>query len=235
MNASILLLEDEAHVAESLIQTLDEEGYSVTLTSTLQQARTLLEEVRFQLLLLDVDVPDGNSFEICREIRALCSSVPIVFLSGRSDEESAVRGLSVGANDYIRKPFGKAELLARIAKHMSSNQTRFDRGKFRLDLESRRFFVEDQTVELTPSEFTVLSILFQNEGTPVHRDVLHSAAEQRQDTFARLIDTHVSRIRSKLRMMGVLGIKISSIYGLGYQLKIKDNGSSRVKLSQRQP
>lgn len=216
---NILLLEDDPILGEGLLLNLQMAGYQVEWCKTVRDGLLACEKP-FDLALLDLTLPDGSGFEVCQKIRTLDMGRPVLMLTARSDEDSVVKGFESGANDYIRKPFGNRELLARIRNALPTGDATdgWRYGKAFLAKGQRLLQVEGRDVPLNRREYEILSCLFQNQDRIVSRERLITEIDKDGEIFDRTIDSHVSHIRNKLRKAGVETVRIESVYGEGYRL-----------------
>lgn len=212
MNIKILLLEDEAAIADPLIYSLQAEGFKVHWLQLVQQA--LAQFSQFDLLILDVGLPDGNGFELCKQIRR-SSEVPVIFLTARSSEIDRVVGLEIGADDYVVKPFSPRELVARvktILKRSQRQQTLLAetapiavsdldiRGDFTLLPAQVQIQLLQQPLALTALEYRLLSYLVLHPAQVLSREQLLQSCGVAADVgYDRNIDTHIKSLRAKMR------------------------------------
>lgn len=218
----ILLLEDDANIAKSLFLALGIEGFVLAHAETAKAAKVLLEASSFDLLLLDVGLPDQDGFSFCSDLRSQGIQLPVLFLTARGDEESVVRGLSLGALDYIRKPFSTRELVARIRTHFNRGPALKKPYQFEtllLDLEKRILTVEGRPVELNRREFEILEILMILPERVISRDEFLDRLDREGEVLDRAIDSHISRLRSKFKAAGIKRVQITAVYGTGYKLE----------------
>lgn len=216
----ILLIEDDPIIARGLEVNLQLEGYEISWKANLNQARTSSSNP--DLIILDLGLPDGVGFEYLKELRSSGQSTPVIILSARSDEDSVVEGLQLGANDYLKKPFGHRELLARIQAVLrkpiiNSRQLKF--AEITLHLEKRTSTNKDQNFELNRREFDILAYMMERPEIIITRESLLQFLDKDGEIFDRTIDSHISHLRGKLKKAGVSSLKISSVYGLGYRLE----------------
>lgn len=218
MVQSLLLVEDDAILARGLCLALESEGYRVVVAGNASGARTALAREAFAIVLLDVNLPDGNGLDLCAEIRAEDSAVAIVLLTARADEESAVKGLARGATDYLRKPIGNRELALRLRRALGEReQARFQ--SLQVDRRARRATVHDKPVALTARELEVLCLLVERADSVVTREQLLNRADREGDSSERTLEPTISRLRKKLSEAGASDIRIVAEYGLGYRLE----------------
>ncbi|HKS49107.1 MAG TPA: response regulator transcription factor [Amycolatopsis sp.] len=218
MAVHVLLVEDDDGVAEALLDSLDSHGHRPTRVR--RGADALLAHREAELVLLDLGLPDLDGLDVLRKLRAV-TTLPIIVLTARGDERSVVRGLRLGADDYLVKPVRLSELLARI--DAVSRRTTAGKpaprtvvvGDVEVDLEARRVLVGGAEVELTPKEFGVLAALARRPGTAVSRQQLMD--EVWGDAYlavSRSLDVHLTQLRAKLRRPELL----TTIRGFGYRL-----------------
>ncbi len=196
----LLIVEDEDAIAEPLAEGLRREGFDVERVATGQAA---LEAAEPDLVLLDVGLPDMDGFSVARELRAR-SAVPIIMVTAKGEEVDRVVGLEIGADDYIVKPFGFRELLARIrAVTRRTNERPAPRstriGPLELDVRGRRASVDGHELNLTPKEFDLLALLAREPGAVVSRaEILQEVWQTTWFGSAKTIDVHVATLRKKL-------------------------------------
>jgi two-component system, OmpR family, KDP operon response regulator KdpE len=177
--ATILVVDDEPQIRRVMLTTLASQGYSVVEVRSGEEALEKVRDMRPDLILLDVNLPGISGLETCREIRTTCDA-PIIMLTVRNTERDKVQALDAGADDYVVKPFGIEELLARIRaslRRYSSGETLppFAAAGLSIDFESRRVEVRGEQVHLTPKEFEVMKLLVANQGKPLtHRRLLQA-------------------------------------------------------------
>ena len=221
---NILIVEDDPILGRGINLTLELEGYKVVWAKTLAQARESLTKNEVQLILLDFNLPDGHGLEFLKEFRKTNSSMAVVILTAQTDEESVVAGLNAGANDYLRKPFGNKELVARIKNVLRNPQNQgkvFRFGEMQVDMEKRKISYGEVPIEVNRREFDILAFFLQNAEKVVSREKLLESIDRDGEIFDRTVDSHVSHIRERLRSTGIKDIQISSVYGVGYRLERK--------------
>jgi two-component system response regulator RegX3 len=214
----ILLVEDEDAIAEPLAEGLRREGFDVTRAAT---AAAALSAGETDLVLLDLRLPDGDGLDVCRSLRER-SDVPIIVVTARGEEADRVVGLELGADDYVVKPFGTRELIARIraVTRRTGNTARAPGtlavGELQVDERSRRARLGTRELELTPKEFDLLRVLARDPGAAVSRQRL--LEEVWQTTWygsTKTIDVHVAALRRKLGDPGW----IETVRGIGFRLR----------------
>lgn len=222
----ILLVEDDMPLAMATGFALETEGYQVVHMASLKDARNELEQNQFSLILLDVNLPDGDGYTFCKTIRGEGFTLPIIFLTALDEEVNVVQGLEVGADDYVTKPFRVRELISRIKANIRRsqvNQTAGDIiifGAFRIDMTGHKVSRDGEMINLTPSEFRLFTTLVKNKNQTLTRSTL---LEQLWDIDGDFIDdntlsVYVKRLREKL---GNDKDYISTIRGVGYSISDK--------------
>jgi DNA-binding response OmpR family regulator len=214
----LLVVEDDDSIAVPLSEGLRREGYDVTRVGTGQEA---LDQRDVDMVLLDLGLPDMDGYEVCRRLRAE-SSVPILVVTARGDETDRVVGLELGADDYIVKPFGYRELVARI-RAVSRRRVAADDpepvqrlGGLEIDRRTRRVRVDGDEVALTPKEFDLLATLAEDPGAVVGRqDILERAWDSHWYGPTKTLDVHVAALRRKLGRPGW----IETVRGVGFRLE----------------
>jgi DNA-binding response OmpR family regulator len=216
----VLVVEDDPSIARSLREGLERHGFVVCGTASGRGAITAASGA--DVVLLDLGLPDVDGKEVCRQLRAT-SDVPIIVLTARGDEIDRVLLLELGADDYVVKPFGFGELVARIgavtrrtaraAKPVVSVQRL---GAMTLDRDARRVFVDDQEVELTPKEFDLLAMLAERPGAlRTREDIIDQVWDVHWFGPTKTLDVHISGLRRKLRHPEW----ITTVRGVGYRLE----------------
>jgi len=219
----VLYADDDADLLDVTAYALRREGFEVLAASDGQRALARWEAERPDLVLLDVTMPGLNGFEVCRRIR-LASDTPIIMLTARGEEEAVVRGLALGADDYVTKPFSAKQLVARMKAVLRRSQAHaYDRpvrevrvGDLALDVESHEATKGGESVQLTQIEFRLLHLLAMNKGRviPYARLVEHAWGYDGGD--ATLLKTHIYHIRRKLKLPPTGPGGIRAVSGVGY-------------------
>ncbi|MCG9628091.1 response regulator [Vibrio mediterranei] len=225
--STIVIIEDEPAIAENLIHVLEVDGYNVIWFATAGEGLTFLQHKSATLLVLDVGLPDGNGFELCKTIRKF-SDIPIIFLSARNDEIDRIVGLEIGADDYVTKPFSPREVLARIklrikdkapvVEHKLDSRTILEQTQLIHELVAENFDykVGGQTLGLTAVEFKILDKLISVSSNVLSREQLMIAADMTPEAaYERNIDTHIKAIRHKLKPFE-MSERICTKRGFGY-------------------
>lgn len=215
MAVKILVTEDDAFLRDGLCEMLKKEGYHVVSAGTVADAKEQFLKEHFNLVILDVMLPDGNGFDMCAFIRSKNEDVPILFLTACDDEVQVVRGLDAGADDYVTKPFKLLELLSRIRALLRRYKTTvFTCDDIVIDVNTMTVKKAGQVVFLTPTEFQILSTLVRNNGVIVTRNIL---LENIWDDGGAFIDdntlsVHISRLREKIGTEHIVTVR-----GIGYR------------------
>jgi DNA-binding response OmpR family regulator len=230
----ILAVDDEPEVIEivKLCFNLRWPEAEVIVAGTGQEALTAIEGQAPDLVLLDIMLPDIDGFQVCEEVRRF-SDVPIIMLTARDAEVERVRGLEMGADDYITKPFSHLELLARSRAVMRRYQNQppavgetFQSGNFQMDYATRRVTVEDKQVRLTPIEYGLLYHLTRNAGRVLpHRTLLAKVWGREYTSELEYLKVYIRRLRNKLCEEMSATISIESERGVGYRLVPADSQS----------
>ncbi len=221
-----LLVEDDAKAARLLAKGLREEGWAVDLASTLAEGRERAAMTRYDALILDRMLPDGDGARMCEELRRRGAQVPVLLLTARDAVEDRVGGLNSGADDYLTKPFAFAELLARLqALLRRAELTRLpvlEVGDLSLDPATRTVTRGDEVVPLTRTEFSLLEALMRRAGEVASRSYLAERVWQEdRDGMQNLVDVHVSHLRRKLD--GGRTPLIHTVRGLGFRLAASES------------
>lgn len=236
MNTSvdILVVEDEDDIRDGLCEILVKEGYNATGCSGMEQAKHYAALPGISMFLLDVMLPDGDGFELCRYIRQqLGLDAPVIFLTAMDDEDSVVKGLELGGNDYLGKPFRRRELIARIGAHLNryrkQNQNNADLdmdmvryGELRLDAASGRLYRNNEEVPIRRNELKLLSCFMENPGILISRERL---LELMWDIDGEFVDDNtlsvaVSRLRKKIGKYKDNDY-IETVRGIGYRWNVR--------------
>ncbi|MCC8074126.1 MAG: response regulator transcription factor [Clostridiales bacterium] len=215
MNEQILLVEDDKFLRDGLCEILTKEGYDVTASDCINSARKELNGSSFDLIILDVMLPDGSGFDLCIEIRKTNNSTPILFLTAFDDEIQVVRGLDSGADDYVTKPFKLLELLSRVRALMRRNKSSLLQSRdIVIDIEHMTVKKNDKSIFVTPTEFQILSMLIRNNGIIVTRGTLLQNIWDDNDNFIddNTLSVHISRLREKIGANHIITVR-----GIGYR------------------
>jgi len=222
--AKLLLLEDDPAIARTVIYALERDGFTVQHCLLLGDARRALKARSFDLLMLDVGLPDGSGLDLCREVRAQ-HPTPILMLSARNEEIDRVLGLELGADDYVSKPFSPRELVARVKallrrSAMAPALSNSAPGGFEVDLAGQRILLHGVPLALTRREVRLLGALLRSPGRIHSREQLLEAAwGDDSDSTDRTVDTHIKTLRAKLRQADPARECIVTHRGMGYSIE----------------
>mgnify|MGYP000598633298 CR=1 FL=1 len=215
--SNILLLEDDLSLINGLSFAFKKQGFELNIARTLKEAEELWTDGKYDLLVLDVSLPDGSGFEFCKRVR-LTSKVPIIFLTASDEETSIIMGLDIGGDDYITKPFSPKELVLRvnniIKRAYRDDNNRISIDGYELDEEQRKIYADNVEIELTTKEFDLLMMFIKNKGIAFSRDkILENVWDENYFGSDRVVDDTLRRLRKKLP-----NLNIHTIYGYGYRL-----------------
>ena len=218
----VLVVEDDAVLADGLSRVLGGHGMVVEVVGDGDRADALLQRAaRAEVVVLDIGLPGIDGFEVVRRLRARGSQVPVLLLTARDAIEDRVRGLELGADDYLVKPFATAELVARLkalARRNAPKPTVLALGDLALDLSAKRARVRDKTVELSVREWAVLEYLLQHGARVVSKQqIIEAILPWGDDLTLNAVEVYISRLRLKI---GDAGVSIRTIRGFGYMLEL---------------
>lgn len=219
----ILLLEDDASLALGLEFSLKEEGYDVTHVSLVEECKEIFEQEPFDLALLDVTLPDGNGYEVCKHIREQ-SNIPIIFLTAMDDEVNVVLGLDIGADDYITKPFRVRELLSRIRavlrrKGENDSGSRLKSGSIILDIDRAVLKKDREEIPLSAQEYKLMLIFMNHPEKILSRDEIFDLLSEGGGGFFEdnTLSVYIRRLREKIEADIADPEYIITHRGLGYK------------------
>ena len=218
MRNKILLVEDNEMIVKGLVYSLSKEGFETNIAYNAQEAESKIESNVYDIIILDVMLPDGNGFELCKYIKEN-KDIPIIFLTAKDDEKDVVNGFNLGADDYVIKPFRTMELISRIynvLRRYNKDKNVIEIGQVRIDLEANRVYVDNKEVEFTALEYKILVLLFTNAGKTVTRGKILDKIWDVAGNFVNdnTLTVYVKRIRDKLGKSDV----IKTIKGIGYRV-----------------
>lgn len=225
----ILLVEDDARLRDSLGRGLRDAAHAVDAVASLAEARPRIGVESYDVLVLDVNLPDGTGFELTRQVRQKGMSVPILLLTARDAVEDRVEGLDAGADDYLVKPFAHAELLARLRalgrRPVDTRPTLLTVGDLEVDPGARTARRGGEHLDLTTTEYALLEYLVRHAGQVRGRAQISGAVwDENYDPLSNVIDVYVGRLRRKLEREGS-GAMIHTVRGAGYVLDPDRSGS----------
>lgn len=232
MTASILVVEDNPLLAAGIRSNLEYEGYDVTVASTGRDALRLAQNGDFSLILLDLMLPDIDGFRVLRESREHGVETPVLILTALGEEADKVRGFRFGADDYVTKPFGLMELMARVAALLrrnrgvplraSSSVVRF--GTVEMDCAARVVVRDGEVVPLRPKEYDLLLALVRREERVVSREsLLREVWGYGDDVQSRTVDTHMAELRRKLEVDPTTPRHLLTVRKAGYRLSLTES------------
>ncbi|AKG34416.1 response regulator transcription factor [Paenibacillus durus] len=224
----VLVVDDEWNMRNLLRIYLAKEGFQVSEASTGREALKLIGSGNFDIVLLDVMMPDMDGWQVCEAVRAK-DSVPILMLTARSETKDKVRGLEIGADDYLTKPFEPEELTARmhslirrasLAQQAVPKERVLEFPGLIIRPDAREVSVQDTRVELTPKEFDLLAVLSGNLQRAFSRDELVERLWGMDfEGETRVVDTHIKNIREKLQKAGLGYNPVQTVWGVGYKFQ----------------
>ena len=225
MSVKILIIEDEPDIRRNLEYNLGREGFNASSVGTLDGAYEKINSKKFDLILLDLMLPDGSGLDFCKKIKSNSETeaIPVVILTAKDDEVDKVVGFELGADDYVTKPFSVRELILRVKAILKRSDTKTKEvveverqfGDLKIDVDSHEVHVDSQLIELTALEFRLLKELVDKRGRVQSRDQLLSEVwGYNAEVTTRTVDTHIKRLREKL---GSMGKYVQTIRGVGYK------------------
>ena len=226
---NILIVEDEKNIREVIKVYLEKENYNVFTAEDGEMALEVFDDEEIHLIVLDLMLPKLSGEKVCSSIRAK-SDVPIIMLTAKVDEDDKIEGLSIGADDYVTKPFSPRELVSRIksllrrsyrgSKPLAEKMT-FNNGDLEIDMKKMLVLKKGQNVHLTTNEFKVLMTLLTHPGQIFSREqLIQSSFGYEYDGFDRTIDTYIKNIRQKIEDDPKKPTYIITVYGIGYKFEV---------------
>lgn len=220
---NILIVEDESNIANLVKYNLEKSGFRCSVTTNGEDALIMLHKKHFNLIILDLMLPEMDGLEVCRCVKRndKTASIPIIMLTAKGEETDRIVGFELGAHDYVVKPFSPRELVLRVKAIL--NYTKLDEkkefklvaGKLMVDISRHKVFVDNYNINLTSMEFKLLVTLMRRKGRVQNRDILlQDVWDVSADVTTRTIDTHIKSIRRKLGKMGKL---IETVRNVGYR------------------
>lgn len=221
---TVLIAEDESDIRQLISFNLERESMDTLLAKDGVEAFEIAKEKEPDLIILDLMLPRMDGFTVFKELRldSRTKDIPVIMLTAKAQLDDVIAGLEMGADDYLTKPFSPKELVLRVKallrriKTTTANST-ITSGKFRLDKNTLHCFVSGEQIDLTPTEFKLLLLMIEREGTVQNREnLLREVWGYRDTASSRTLDTHVKRLREKL---GDLSRCIETVRGVGYQYR----------------
>lgn len=220
----ILIIEDDINIASGLVQLMQLEGYQARAVHDGQQGLDVYKNEPFDLLIVDIMMPVMDGYELCKSIRKTDQDTPIIFLSAKSDEIDKVVGLELGADDFISKPFGAREVIARIHAIMRrqnpQNKTteEFKLADLKVSPTANRAYRDDQTIELSSRDIKILLLFKQHLGQVITRDMISDTAWGHDYLFnSRAIDQHIFQLRKRIEIDPQNPLIIQTVHGEGFR------------------
>lgn len=227
----VLVVEDDPNLAPFLVKALEEASHVADRAGTLAEARRRLAETRYDLVSMDIQLPDGSGLELLAEIRGGGHRAPVLVLSSRASVPERVAGLDAGADDYLPKPFSLDEYLSRVRSLLRRAGGQADpilrMGEIACDETAHRVTCTGKDVDLTPKEFAVLRLFLRSPGAALSRSqVVNSVWKWAFDGYSNVVDVHISSLRKKLKGSGV---RFRSVPRVGYVLEPEPPGEKEVE------
>lgn len=222
--APILIIEDDRNIADLVRRYLERAGFETAVAHDGDEGLAMARTCKPRFIVLDLMLPGTDGWEICRSVRKQ-SDVPILILTARAEEMDRVVGLSIGADDYVVKPFSPREMVERVKAILRRSGSAaaptahiLRQGGLALDSEKRRVSVDDTPVTLTPSEFTLLQTLMESPGRVFTRaDLLNRLYSSGETVVDRVVDVHIGKLRRKIEADPAKPRYIETVHGIGYR------------------
>lgn len=223
---NILLVEDNEIISKGLKYSLEQEKFNVIIAKNMNTAKERLEEnltnpidKQYDLAILDIMLPDGNGYDLCKIIKEENKDLPVIFLTAKDEENNVVKAFNLGADEYIIKPFRNRELISRInnvLRRYGKDATKIQSGNVIIDLDANRVYVNNKEVIFTALEYKILSLLFLNRGKTVSRDKILEKIWDLAGNFVNdnTLTVYIKRIREKFAENDI----IKTIKGIGYRI-----------------
>jgi len=225
----ILLVEDQTDIAEFIQRGLEEAHYYVTIAGNGNTGLLLALERQFSVIILDIMLPGRDGWSICTELRDRRNTTPIIMLTARDSVRDRVRGLELGADDYLPKPFDFSELLARVQAAIRRDRVHKGRkirvADLEIDTRTSSVYRSGIRIEMTQREYSLLEALATQEGRVLTRDAIMDSVWQDDESYSNTIDVHIKNLRKKIDAEHSLKL-IHSVYGQGYMLEPRSGSKS---------
>jgi len=221
----ILIVEDEKEIADTLVYALSSEGFEPHWLSRAQQALELIKQQSFDFAIFDIGLPDGNGFELLKQVRQAGFELPVLFLTARNEEIDRIIGLEIGADDYVVKPFSPREVVARVKVILkrASNNVAIEASPtvFEHKPEQRSISYQQHAIDLTRAEYTLMATLLDQPGRVFsRRQLIEHIWSSNHPSDDRAIDTHIKTLRAKLKSLNPHKDFIITHRGFGYSLEL---------------
>ncbi|MGH7120986.1 MAG: response regulator transcription factor CtrA [Acetobacteraceae bacterium] len=233
----VLLVEDDATVASGMSLMMRSAGFAIDQAETGEEGIELTKHYDYDVVILDLMLPDIEGYEVVRRMRAARIDTPVVILSGLSRPQAKVKGLSAGADDFITKPFDRSELLARmqavVRRSRGLSQSKVRVGDLELNLDSKEVSIAGKPVHLTGKEYAILEVLALRKGFVLTKEAfLNHLYGGMDEPEIKIIDVFICKLRKKLARAG-LGSLIETVWGRGYL--IRDGGHAATMVTEPEP
>jgi DNA-binding response OmpR family regulator len=228
---TILVVDDEPKILELVKSYLRMNGYGVLCAKNGREGMALFESHAVSLILLDLMLPDFSGEDLCKKVRQ-SSDVPIIMITAKVEEENIIRGLSIGADDYVTKPFSPRQLVARVAAALRRSDGKekagfLSCGALTVDTEKRIVSRNGETLNLTRDEYNILTLLMSGQAKIFTREeILEKVKGDDYDGFDRSVDTHIKKLRAKIEDDSKAPKYITTVYGMGYRMGAPDRAQS---------
>lgn len=214
----LLLIEDNESILKGLTYSLEQENFKVDVSKNVHNAKEKLDSNEYDLIILDIMLPDGNGFELCKYIKEQ-KDTPIIILTAKDEEQDVVQGFNLGADDYVIKPFRTRELISRInniLRRYNKEASKLQTGNIVIDVDASRVYINNEEVVFTALEYRILLLLFYNMGKTVTRDNILDKIWDIAGNYVNdnTLTVYIKRIRAKLGENDV----IKTIKGIGYRV-----------------
>lgn len=223
--SKLLLVDDELQMVKILQEFLEESGFEVGYSTSGKEALVAVGRHKHDLVLLDIQMPDMDGIEVCRKIRKMSPKLPVIFVTAADSDIDKIRGLNIGADDYISKPFNELEVVARInavlRRTLSSRSQAIQKfGELQIDPVKREVTNKGISIKFTPKEFDLLYYLMDNRGEAISRErLLEDVWKMEGDIPTRTIDLHILQLRKKLEKNPSEPDLIITVHGFGYKFE----------------
>ncbi len=222
--AKILLVEDDLSLIEGMKFSLSKQGFDITVSRTIKEAKACLNQSKYDLVLLDLMLPDGSGFDICKTIRQT-SSIPVIFLTSSDEEVNIVMGLDIGGDDYITKPFKLNELISRINAALrrsgsgKEQVTELNSNGITIKLLEGRVLKDGREIELTPAEYRLLCLFMQNPKFILSKEQIVQKLWDCRESFVddNTLAVYISRLREKIEDNPKRPSFLTTVRGMGYK------------------
>lgn len=227
----LLVVEDESRIADFLRRGLESAGYAVDVANDAAKALDYVHATEYDLVILDLMLPDMDGLDLLKKVRNRKTSPPVMILSARDAVDDRVKGLELGADDYLVKPFAFVELLARVRallRRGTPTPERLQVGDLVLDCIRRKVVRSGQSIELAPKEFSILEYMMRNQGRPLSRTmIVEHVWDVEYDGLTNIVDVYIRHLRSKIDDRFPVKM-IQTIRGVGYMLETNDKTVERT-------